>query len=163
AEAEYSLHDSNWNGSRNSSRSDSEVRTLSAPISDANCSTAAANSSWETPGGSRTGVLCWVAMPGIRPSGCRYVKRPRASGAGRASKGPREPPGGVADQAPVDVGVGDAALRELREDHVRDVEVVGVLVGEHRVADHEVVEGGAVVREVDLVDQARLEHLRHRL
>ena len=53
----------------------------------------------------------------------------------------------------------DAALPELREDHVRHVQVVGVLVGEHRVADHEVVEGRAVVREVDLVDVALGEHL----
>ena len=37
---------------------------------------------------------------------------------------------------------------------VRDVQVVGLLVGEHRIADHEVVEARGVVREVDAVGVA---------
>lgn len=52
ADAVYSSHDANWNGSRNSRRSSSEVRTLAEPSAAVKSSIARAKSDSETPGGS---------------------------------------------------------------------------------------------------------------
>ena len=51
----------------------------------------------------------------------------------------------------VDLLLGDAAFEQRGQDLVCDQQIVGLLVGEERIADEEVEEAGRVVGEVDPV------------
>ena len=60
----------------------------------------------------------------------------------------------VHDHHLVDLLLGHAGLEQRRQDLVRDQQVVGLLVGEGRIADEEVEEAGRVVGDVDPVGVA---------
>ena len=95
---------------------------------------------------------------GARPRGSQRTAPPRDHGCGRrelrslttANRSAGEEPHRVGSQHLVDLGLCHAGREEQRQDVPGDMEVADICVGEVRVADHEVVEAGGVMPQMDL-------------